>query len=436
MILDFINNLLNETFTDNSSSSNDNCEILEAGKVYDETSGGTFGERFTLHVIPVENHKNLFTNRISYNTQTNAYYENGILTNKYLKKWAEGAYEWDNIKLKIEYDWKKIYLARIPSTDRNIPTDEMMNDDGEITWKFDYRIGGYIINSLILRLSYDTFDDSASVHWFIKPLPTMKNPNPNWKLIQVTPSGQDINEIRDVTQFVKDEYGFILKVRLSGGEESHVKWQKSQLFRQNFNVLDKNLEVENDETFGLDVQVELKPDIIVEPLVKLLELDDSTRDFVIHYESSADDFEVISDSSSNSLDKETKDFNVHSKILSNYFGELLESKMGKSQDKSITLTDADISYKSLEIIINYLYTDTLPNIESYDDWVTLLRDASKFFIPTLIQRCEKELKDFLNHDNLDEIKAIADENGAEQLLLYCENFEPPTSVQMIKIDEI
>jgi hypothetical protein len=433
MILDFINNLINENFP--SSSSSENFEVLEAGKVYDDYSGGTFGDRFSLHVIPIDNQKNLFMNRISYNTQTNAYYENGILSNKYLRKWAEGAYQWDNIKLKIEYDWKKVYLARIPSSDRT-PTNEIMNDDGEISWKFDYRVGSYIINSIILRLSFDTFDNSSSVQWFIKPLPTMKNPNPNWKSIQVYPSGQDVNEIVDVTQFVKDECGFILKAQLSGGEETPIKWQKSQLFRQNFSVLDKNLEVENDKTFGLDVNVELKPDIIVEPLVKLLDLDESTSDFVIHYEFSADDYQIISSSNSSgssSPDREAKDFHVHSSILSNYFSELLESKMGESQDKSITLTDADISYESLETILKYLYTGKPPTIGSYDDWITLLRDASKFTIPTLIQICEKELKNYVNHENLSDVKAIADEYGAEQLLHYCENFELPPEQHMIEI---
>ncbi|CAB4491725.1 unnamed protein product [Rhizophagus irregularis] len=453
MILDFINNLINENFP-TSSSSNDDCENLEAGKVYDDTSGGTLSDRFSLHVVPVDEKNNLFINRISYNTQTNAYYENGILSNKYLKKWAEGTYQWDNIKLKIEYDWKKIYLARVPDTEKRTPINEIMNDDGEISWKFDYRIGSYIINSLILRLSFGTFDDSASVQWFIKPLPTMKNPDPGWKLIQVNTSDQNVNEIVDVSQFVKDEYGFILQVRLSGGDESPIKWQKSQLFRQNFSVLDKNLEAENDETFGLDVNVELKPDVIVDPLIKLSGLNDSTRDFVIHYEFSADDYQIISNSSSldkeidkeetdkeeidkeetdkEEIDKEPKDLHVHSELLSNHFSKLLESKMGESQDKSITLNDSDISYESLEIILNYLYTGKLPIIESYDNWITLLCDASKFFIPTLVQRCEMELRSYLNHDNLNEVKTIANEYGAEQLLRYCDNFEPPLSQQLIE----
>ncbi|RIA87164.1 hypothetical protein C1645_828187 [Glomus cerebriforme] len=398
MIPNIINNLLgNET------------EILETARVSDETTGGTFGENFSLHVIPIEGKKNLFMNRISYNTQTNAYYENGILSHKYLKKWGMGTENWDNIELKIEYDWKTIYLARMPNYER-------MNDDGEISWKFNYRIGNYIINSLNLRLSYNIYDDFANVQWFIKPLSSIKNPNPIWQLIHFDPSEHNVNEIKDVTQFVKDEYGFILKAHLSGGEESEIQWQKAQLFRQKWSILSRNLIVESNDTFGLDVKVELKPDIIVDPPQFYDDLDESTSDFVIHYEFSSDD---------NQNTSEFKDFHVHSKILNEHFKELLESKMIDSQDKTLTLTDADISYKSLEIIHKYIYTGTLPIIDDYDEWVTLLRYASRFLIPTLIQRCEKALKDYLNHDNLNEIENIAEECDAKQLLQCCRSFELP-----------
>ncbi|RIA94001.1 BTB/POZ domain-containing protein [Glomus cerebriforme] len=405
------------------SRENDSNEQTEIAKVSDESRGGLFVDKFPLHVIPVEGKDHLFMNRISYNTQTDAYYENGNLSNKYLKKWKEGAYQWDNIETKIEYDWMKTYLARSP-------TDDRMNDDGNISWKFDYRVGEYVINSLNIRLSFGTFDNLASVHWFIKPLPTMKNKDPTWQSIQFDPyteSRHEVNEIKDLTQFVKNEYGFILEARLSGGEEDEVIWQKTQLFRQNWNrILARGVDVENDETFGLDVKVELKPDIIMDPLPELSESfvlnDESTSDFIIHYEiSSGDNPGAETITSSNNY------FYVHSKLLSkrsDYFNALFGSKMVESQSKSLTLTDSDISYESLEIILNYLYKGTLPNIKSFDEWTTLLRYASRFLISTLIQRCEKALKGYLNHDNLSEIEKIANEYGAEQLLQCCKYFEP------------
>jgi hypothetical protein len=373
------NNNLSEGNLNNNNNSNINnlynnnnplYEPIESAKVYDETNGGIFCDKFLLHVIPVEmnNKNNLFMNRISYNTKTNAYYENGILSDKYLKKWED---EENNIEFK--------------------------NDDGEISWKFDYRIGSYIINSLNLKLSYHT----KSIQWFIKPLPTMKNPNPTWNLIK---SNTNI-EIKDVSKFVKNEYGFILMARLIGDDEQD---------------LNKLLFIKNiDETFGLDVKVELKPDIIVDSLPRLHFSDgEAINDFIIHYEFSTDEDQNIYNNSNGKI-KKIKDFNVYSKILSersDYFNTLLKSK-----NKTLTLTDSDISYESLKNILNFLYTGILPNIETYDDWITLLRYSSKFLIPTLIQRCEKALKDYLNHDNLIEIENIANECNAKQLLQCCKN---------------
>jgi hypothetical protein len=274
----------------------------------------------------------------------------------------------------------------------------------------------------------------------------MKNQDPSWKLIQFEPYTERrhiANEIKELTQFVKSEYGFILKAHLSGGEQDNVIWQKTQLFRQDWNskLSREKLIVENDDTFGFDVKVELRPDIIVDPLPELsfsndesniskksIVLNDESSDFVIHYKVSSNDY----------TSNERK-FYAHSKVLSrrsDYFSALLESKMIESQNKSLTLTDEDITYESLEIILNYMYKGDLPNIKTFDEWTTLLRYASRFLIPTLIQRCEKALKGFLNHDNLDEIESIANEYGAEQLLQCCKNFEPPNNNLGIGIDSI
>ncbi|CAB4477574.1 unnamed protein product [Rhizophagus irregularis] len=403
---------------------------IETANDKNDTSNGVFADKYSLNVIQTEENNNLnlnlFMNRISYNTYTDAYYENGDLSHKYLKNWKKGAYQCDNIEKKIEHDWMKTYLARSPSPDK-------MNDDGEISWKFDYRNGGYLINSLKVRLSFGTFDNDAKVQWFVKPLPTMKNQDPSWNLIQFEPYTErrhKVNEIKDLTEYVKSEYGFILKANLSGGEQDNVIWQKTQLFRQDWNskLSRDKLMIENDDTFGFDVKVKLRPDIIVDPLPELSVSndesntlkklnDESTSDFVIHYKVSS------GDNTSNE-----RNFYAHSKVLSrrsDYFNALLESKMIESQSKSLTLTDEDITYESLEIILNYVYNGDLPNIKTFNEWTTLLRYASRFLITTLIQRCEKALKGFLNHNNLNEIESIANEYGAEQLLQCCKNFEPP-----------
>ncbi|EXX52310.1 hypothetical protein RhiirA5_503451 [Rhizophagus irregularis] len=395
MYLNIMYNMLKENSSSNSLSNgnlNNNSNIyynnnenslyepIETAEVYDETNGGIFCDKFLLHVIPIKmnNNNNLYKNRISYNTKTNAYYENGILSNKYLKKWKERT---NDIEL-------------------------INDDDGEISWKFDYRIGNYIINSIDLRLPLGMLNNSASIQWFIKSLPTMKNQNPTWNLIQFNQNIHHVKEIEDVTRFVKNEYGFILMARLRDDDE-----------KQDLNKLIFFRDID-DESFGFDVRVELKPDIIIDPLPELLFSDyESINDFIIHYEFSTEDDQNIG--SSGNSNKKSREFHVNSKILSersDYFNTSI-----KSNDKTLVLTNTDIPYNSLKIIINYLCTGTLPNIESYDKWITLLRYSSKFLIPTLIQRCEKALKGYLNHDNLCEVENIANECDAKQLLRCCQN---------------
>ncbi|CAG8601273.1 12303_t:CDS:2 [Rhizophagus irregularis] len=246
---------------------------------------------------------------------------------------------------------------------------ELINDDdGEISWKFDYRIGNYIINSIDLRLPLGMLNNSASIQWFIKSLPTMKNQNPTWNLIQFNQNIHHVKEIEDVTRFVKNEYGFILMARLRDDDE-----------KQDLNKLIFFRDID-DESFGFDVRVELKPDIIIDPLPELLFSDyESINDFIIHYEFSTEDDQNIG--SSGNSNKKSREFHVNSKILS---------------ERS-----------------DYFNT--------YDKWITLLRYSSKFLIPTLIQRCEKALKGYLNHDNLCEVENIANECDAKQLLRCCQN---------------
>ena len=82
----------------------------------------------------------------------------------------------------------------------------------------------------------------------------MKNPNPDWQVIQFDPYTEyrhNVNEVKDLTQFVKNEYGFILQAHLSGGGKDELIWKKAQLFRQDWNRILSD--VEDDRTFGLDV---------------------------------------------------------------------------------------------------------------------------------------------------------------------------------------
>ncbi|PKY38722.1 hypothetical protein RhiirA4_537521 [Rhizophagus irregularis] len=380
---------------------------------------GLLNNKYRLHVIPNNNSSlsNQFTHRISYNTRNNAYYENSIFNKKYLKSWKKGCMEYDNIAYKVdnELDLQMVYLAREPDTDRS-------TEPGYIIWQFDYRSGNFLISSLNLRLKHCTFDDSVSIRWSISPLPTRSNPTPTFHPINsdLLPTCthdnqykyQSDNTLKDVSSLIKGEYGFKLKVDLIGGDIDDA-WQKTQLFRQKRTGGSDDL-VDDDETFGFDVKVELVPDIVCDPLPEIIREkgeemlfnDKETSDFIISLE--------INES------KENQEYYVHTKVLSSrsdYFRALLDSKMIESNNGSLILKD--ISAKTLEIILEFLYIGEITSeLESIEDWIDLIYGASRFLIHTLVQRCEKALKELVNEDNVDDIEAIARECGAEQLIRY------------------
>ncbi|CAG8627861.1 25601_t:CDS:2 [Racocetra persica] len=365
--------------------------------------GGLLNYEYPLHVLPDDLKPNAYRHRLSYNALLDAYYENGAMDNKYLLTWHKGALRYDNIYYKIEYDWRMCYLSR--DEDRGL-------DPGEIMWRFDYRPGKFIVSNLFLKLQHDVFNHDAIVKWSISALPTRNNVNPIYQTIEFTSNTPMV----DATSFIKGEYGFILRAHLRGGNRPEISWQWTQLFRCKLKDT-SGLSLEED--CGLDVKVELVPDIICDPLPEVkydLVLNDrTTSDFVIHLESN---------NSEDSTKREKLNFYVHSNILverSDYFRALIDSHMIESNERSLILTD--ITQDSLEVILNYIYVGVLPKITTYNKWVELLHDASRFLIPTLIQRCEKALRDLLNNDNLDATKDFAEECGANQLLRCCEMVE-------------
>ncbi|RIB09607.1 hypothetical protein C2G38_2146470 [Gigaspora rosea] len=218
--------------------------------------GGLLNHKYPLHVVPDDLKQTVYKHRLSYNTLFDAYYENGVTDNKYISTWHEGALRYDNIYYKIEHDWEKCYLSRNPNREL---------DPGEILWRFDYRPGKFTISTLFLKLQHDIFNDEAIVEWSISTLPTKSNVNPIYQTIEFGSNtvGNIIDNIVDVTSFVKGEYGFTLRAQLRGGKSSHISWQWTQLFRCNLKgTFDFFLE----EDYGLDVKVELVSDIICDPL--------------------------------------------------------------------------------------------------------------------------------------------------------------------------
>ncbi|RIA98393.1 hypothetical protein C1645_750159, partial [Glomus cerebriforme] len=206
---------------------------------------GLFNDKYFLHLIKtneVEKKFPIFENRISYNTEDDSYYENGIIKNKYLEFWDKGAYEYDNIAYVPEYGADRIFLTRYDS-----------NKLGHIVWKFDYSDSHqqqqeFTIFSLSLEL-----DDAKwnSVQWFIAPL-TKNNNNTNtlelnWGKIPKGSSHLLCKEILDLSDFVKGKSGFMLKAELYKG--------MAHLFNQRM-YKSRKLK-DNERIFSMDIRVKL-----------------------------------------------------------------------------------------------------------------------------------------------------------------------------------
>src|SRR5688572_15730849 len=89
-----------------------------------------------------------------------------------------------------------------------------------IIWKFDYRLGNFYLTSLKLVIR-EHLTNTAKIQWSVQALPTRKKPNPEFKKIIF--SDGELNKpynfrcyTLDLTEMVKDEYGFILKAYMDG----------------------------------------------------------------------------------------------------------------------------------------------------------------------------------------------------------------------------
>ncbi|CAB4425431.1 unnamed protein product [Rhizophagus irregularis] len=408
----------------------DNMRLKVDDSIKKDIVSGLFNNKYKFNILPNEKKKNLFNHRISYNTRTDAYYENGITTNKYLKKWNRGALEFYNIAYNVEYNWRKLYLAREKEKDVYDETDENEEDgnhssSGYIKWKFDYRPGNFIIKTLSMKLTQHTWHDDAEIKISIIPLATRQNEaSLNWNTVSCDfISGLSLywvykksDSILDLSSFVKGEYGFILRIQLLGNSD-WVTWDKSQIFRQEMDRLEPL--IDDDENFGMDIKVELEPDIICEELSKygfnkneIILNDQNTSDFIIKLKDSIfEDKEVV--------------YHVHKSILnyySEYFKGLFSSQMIETTDRILTLSE--ISTNSFENILNFMYTGQVKDVlTDLEEWIDLLYGSSRFIIPFLIQKCEKSISKYVNNDNVEEITKIATDCGAEQLLRYCQKLE-------------
>ncbi|CAJ0851858.1 10246_t:CDS:2 [Entrophospora sp. SA101] len=423
----------NSPQTSTSASNNETITSVSKNKCY-----GVLNDMFKINLVPnlslkssSSNTATTYTHRLSYNTRNNAYYENRNLDDIYIRGWERGAFKAVNMCRKEENDWKM--------------------QSANIIWKFDYRPTKLVINSISLKLRFATFDETASVKWMIQLTPTRSNPNTDWILLDYSDNtNNNIYWERNDNDGRKDLTA--LRALLSGGT-THYCWQKTQLFRQALTSPNKddpnsrNGMADDDESFGLDVKVELKPQFICElPLNNnnntipsySSPLQNNTsqikKPFILD-DLSDSDFTIILDNDydGNSNTATTSDDMA---ISCKYFNALIHSPMIESQNHTLLLKDT--SYQTMKTILEFLYTGELSSINKDDgkddkattvptsgveQWIDLLYVATRFLIKPLIQRCEKELGKFVNMDNANEFELIANECGADQLLTYCKTLD-------------
>ncbi|CAJ0749204.1 10536_t:CDS:2 [Entrophospora sp. SA101] len=432
---DGINENVNENMKDKS-----NDEIVEKSRKID----GIFNNKFIFNVIKHELKPHMYKHRISYNTRTNAYYENGNFKTKYIRGWNRGTLKSENIILYPEYLGRdNICLTRCS---KHIVTEKSI---AFIIWKFDYRPGNYVISSLLIKLKHAiSFLNSSKVICSISPLPTVKNPNPTWSIIPFETKLNPSSNIREsdtfevLTDQLEGEYGFLLKVEMSCDYDGNrFMWKSTRLFNQKRREIGPL--VDDDESVVMDIKVDLVNDIICDDELNTVSNNDSvtfndskTSDFTIKLKTEelveGEDEQTNEEDMENEgkNENENEQFYVHAQILSNksyYFKALLNSQMIESQDRYLILPD--ISYEMLEKILLYMYTNEIIDTNDLEDWIDLIYFASRFVIPHLIQRCEKAISRYVTQENLVEIKSIAENCGANQLIRFCDWFKIKEEVE-------
>jgi hypothetical protein len=80
---------------------NDRSELLSL--INNDKPYGLFNNKHPLHIISHPEKQNIFMNRISYDTQSDSYYENGIIDKKYIEFWNSGVFYYHNLIYATKY---------------------------------------------------------------------------------------------------------------------------------------------------------------------------------------------------------------------------------------------------------------------------------------------------------------------------------------------
>ncbi|KAJ2891736.1 hypothetical protein IWW38_003495, partial [Coemansia aciculifera] len=246
--------------------------------------------------------------RISYSSADDEYYENGLLL-PFIKSWNRGVLSMRSIFRKVEPDWGMAYLA---------PNIHGPNTQSMAVWRFNYVESRRFIKVFHAVLGCSVFAKSASIQWYIRPLSQLHfkripiyllttdeaecfpeisgrkaSPSDDGTTLQRRASiierhrGEILMYLAqpdqhnaymshtvpalaaDLSEYVKDEYGFEIAVALFPATEGQNMWQKAQIARQVLNRPVGGRIRESEDALarcGLDFRIKLQDDVLVDEI--------------------------------------------------------------------------------------------------------------------------------------------------------------------------
>ncbi|CAI2183985.1 18947_t:CDS:2 [Funneliformis geosporum] len=432
---------------------------LSSSVISIDTPCGLFNDKHQLHVIPHPAKQNVFMNRISYDTRSDTYYENGI---KYIEFWDRGAYSHEN--LIYVYDFSedrtnyKDMVALYPNNLRTYPS---------IIYKFDYTsCENFEITSLSLKLN--CVDDNFDSNWIISISTNFNFKDCVW--ITVDESIDHPNKLHSLTRYVRNKRVFYIKfeIKVSG---------KSLNFERNINLFPQSkYYFENDDynvkdNFELDIIVEFSPqrsnvlskmlnlnvrskerEIPIRSLncinskVKCGLFNDKYAFNVVQYENNlythSISYNAYKDAyyeNGNAVAKYLKRWNrgafTHENIY--YFPEFSQSRRSKTLPAYITwkfdYRPGNFYIISLELIIKFHHSTNIRGVQWFIQLLSTVKNPNPEFMP-IVFSLQKNKLDY----NLDLTEMVKDGCGfiLKAYIKEKVGFQNNEMIQLFKQDEI
>ncbi|XP_055354890.1 peptide-N(4)-(N-acetyl-beta-glucosaminyl)asparagine amidase-like [Paramacrobiotus metropolitanus] len=149
------------------------------------------------------------------------YYVRSTTHDKKSSGWRSCVYDERNMFHKVEHDWKKAYIARVPNS-----------DSARIEWRFDVSGTGYSVKTVKLKFPTKTYHNGCVKATFISDKGVK---------MEINPSNKHQREEQKI-KHLQGVHSFSIVAELHGGSGSEA-WQHAQLFRQDLKDTDCPFEV-------------------------------------------------------------------------------------------------------------------------------------------------------------------------------------------------